>query len=460
MTATCKLQIIFMMLVSGAMGADPQDQSLMIQTGHIQTKGNTKQESPATASMPVPQSECLNIQGTYSYSDSGWPKFKFEQKEGECTAKCEFQNTIHKKEDQPWMKCVIGSKYKKGCISLTIAGNDAVCLHDNNGKETSQTTAKIYKQGERTVIVWEPTYGWTFWQEVPASQMLPPPTSQASELPVSSDRVYAHYRAEDWDDAAQKLPNRGKGATHAVVTEWNTGSKGRKIRQYTDGAGWRGNEYPITYIGDAGAASDKIAELDFGAVFQENNDKYTICSLTRATGPDTWTNRIIQGEHNNWAHGHYDGMGAGVAIYGSWVGWAKGGRVHPPVNWVSLCAHNGPGEKDLVLNGEAIPVTGGSGYAVPKKLMINHGGAKGSDTPFAFAMLVTFTDYLSTDEMQAMSKYMLEALAAPATTTTTTAAASTPGSNQNQLTITISWDPDNIPTNVTVQPTDIIIQKR
>lgn len=130
----------------------------------------------------------------------------------------------------------------------------------------------------------------------------------------------------------------------------------------------------------------------------------------------------------------------------------------PPVNWVSLCAHNGPGEKDLVLNGEAIPVTGGSGYAVPKELWINHGGAKGSDTAWAFAMLFTFTDYLSTDEMLAMSKYMLEALAAPATTTTTT----TPCSNQpgsNQLTITISWDPDNIPTNVTVQPTDIIIQK-
>jgi len=438
MIATCKLEIIFMVLVSGAVGADPQDQSLMIQSGHIQTKGKTKQESHATASMPVPQSECLNINGMYSYSFSGWPKYEFSQNEGECIATCKQK----RKETTAWEKTCylkpIGNE-----LEVSITGNEAVGRY-------SKTSAKIYKLGEQTLIVWEPKYGWTWRQEVAASQILPPPPPSQAELPVSSDKLYAHFNAEDWEGCKgdeMKLPNRGKGTAEGVIRHFSLYK--RKVCQYTDPAGARGNEYPITYIADPGYF-DNCARMDFGDVFEPNNDKFTLCSLSRSMHKDPITNPIIQGT-GGFKHGHEPNL-AGIAKYGGYM-YDTGkrvveNRVEPQVNWVSMCAHNGPGQKDLVLNGDAIsidpaiPSTG----APPRKLMINDAG----NQPWGLAMLFTFTDHLSTEEMQAMSKYMLEYRAPPAAA----ACPPAPPPAPTKFTISWDWDPDNKPTNITVQPTD------
>ena len=85
----------------------------------------------------------------------------------------------------------------------------------------------------------------------------------------------------------------------------------------------------------SGTAEDSI---DFGDIVKTD---FTICSVSRYTGAAK-QKRILQGEGQNWLHGHYSGN-AGVARYGGWSGWGDSFLRMYPSHILLAPGHSAPG---------------------------------------------------------------------------------------------------------------------
>merc|ERR1719471_614469 len=107
-------------------------------------------------------------------------------------------------------------------------------------------------------------------------------------------------------------------------------------------------------------------QVSFGDIISRD---YTICSLSRYTGPRD-QRRILIGTAGNWLHGHWSAQ-AGVAIYGTWVTRSVN-RVEPNTNWLFMCGQNA--QRSIIrANGMSIKKSEW-GHQRPMDMQINKGG--------------------------------------------------------------------------------------
>ena len=91
-------------------------------------------------------------------------------------------------------------------------------------------------------------------------------------------------------------------------------------------------------------AGDRKRAMSWGKVI---HSQFTICSVTRYTGPTR--GRVLMGYNINWLHGHHHGNAA-VAFYHDWkTSQDNSALLADPEDWVVLCGMNKQGADTIRL---------------------------------------------------------------------------------------------------------------
>ena len=196
--------------------------------------------------------------------------------------------------------------------------------------------------------------------------------------------MFAWYESGKFDLANHKWAN-------TIEKNGNDAQLGSGLTEFSES----GNGAAKTVNGLKGTPNDTIF---FGPVIKAT---FSICSVTRYTNSAS-AERILQGEGNNWLHGHYQGH-TGLAYYGDWM-TADVDNITSPTNWVVMCGTNAGSQLKLANGANVGTATGGKGDV---KLWINYGDSPDQVSDFAIAEVMVWDRGLTNSEMFEASSYLM-----------------------------------------------------
>jgi hypothetical protein len=204
-----------------------------------------------------------------------------------------------------------------------------------------------------------------------------------------SKPTYARYTAANYNAVTNVLmesTNNGRNATGSGISKGVTTNNGALAT--------------IDYL--SGSTSSKI-------IFPNGTipNPYTICSLTRYSGPTT--GRILQSVEQNWLLGHWFGN-RGVHYNGSWR--TQQSSVGIKNNWLNFCGTNGGNvPSNILCDGVSIGISTGSDSLV-SSLSINGGVLYPNEvSDFEFSQVLIWNVVLTATEMKTVSNAIANYLA-------------------------------------------------